>query len=970
MKRFISTLIITAIAALAVSSCSSYKYETVKGDPTGTRIYTLDNGLKIYTIVNKDKPRIDAQIAVKVGSKNDPRETTGLAHYFEHLMFKGTQQFGTQNYEAEEPLLNEIEALFETYRQTEDAAERKAIYHRIDSISYEASKISIPNEYDKLMASLGASGTNAYTSYDVTCYIENIPSNQIDLWARIQADRFENCILRGFHTELETIYEEFNMYNAMDQMKTENALFSGLFGKHPYNTDVIGLPSHLKNPSITNVKKYHDEWYVPNNMAIILSGDFNPDKAVKTIDKYFGQMKPNENLKKMEFEPESPITEPIVKEVVGNEAPSIMMGWRFPGANSAEALTLKALSNVLQNGKAGLFDLDVNQQQKTLGMYSGVVDLADYCVLLVTAEPKPGQTLDELKDIALAEIEKIKTGDFDESLLTATINNLKLRAMKQYESTFSMAMLAVNSFINDQPWSDVVNEIANLEKITKEDIVKFANEYFGQNYVFVKKLQGTPLDDGSKIDKPAITPIFTNRDTASVFLRDIQKAAAEVKPIEPVFLDFQKDLDMATAKSGINVITKKNVTNGTFECDYMFETGSYADKILPHACEYLQYLGTSTMSPEEVQKHLYELACSFYVSCTGERTYVSLNGISENMEEAIRFMENLIKDAQPNPEALQLLKANTLQARINAKTDQNSNDDHLYHYVLYGPENPDTFILSNEELQALTDEQLIDKIHNIFNAEHEILYYGPMETSDFVNLINETHECPETLSPVVKGNPFQFLTTTQNTIIIAPFDANQSILYSVSSRGEKFDAMQAPIVTLYNEYFGGGMNSIVFQEMREARGLAYSAAAVYRQAADPEHTECYLDYIQTQNDKLVDALTAFDEIINNMPVSQKAFDIAKESILSNLRTQRSVKANVIWSFVNARKKGLDYDLNKIIYDSVQNLTLEDVVKFQQESVKDRKYTIGILGRESDFDMEGLSRFGTIKKVSTEEIFGY
>ena len=211
MKRYIYSVLLS-LAAFAMVSCGGYKYETVKDDPTGARIYTLDNGLKVYMIVNKDKPRIDAQIAVKVGSKNDPRETTGLAHYFEHLMFKGTEQFGTQNYEAEKPLLDEIEQLFEVYRQTTDEAERKAIYHQIDSLSYEASKISIPNEYDKLMASIGASGTNAYTSYDVTCYTENIPSNQIDIWAKVQADRFQNCVLRGFHTELETIYEEYNMY--------------------------------------------------------------------------------------------------------------------------------------------------------------------------------------------------------------------------------------------------------------------------------------------------------------------------------------------------------------------------------------------------------------------------------------------------------------------------------------------------------------------------------------------------------------------------------------------------------------------------------------------------------------------------------------------------------------------------------------------------------------------------------------
>ncbi|MBQ0093863.1 MAG: insulinase family protein [Bacteroidales bacterium] len=969
MKRLIS--IIALAAALAgMVSCGGYSYETVKGDPTGTRIYTLDNGLKVYTIVNKDKPRIDAQVAVKVGSKNDPRETTGLAHYFEHLMFKGTQQFGTQNYEQEKPLLDEIEALFEVYRKTEDPAERKALYHRIDSISYEASKIAIPNEYDKLMASIGASGTNAYTSYDVTCYVENIPSNQIELWAKIQADRFQNCVLRGFHTELETIYEEFNMYNAQDQTKEINAMFEGLFRNHPYNTDVIGLPSHLKNPSITNVKNYHDTWYVPNNMAVVLSGDFDPDKAIKIVDKYFGVLEPNENLPKITYEPEAPITEPVVKEVVGNESPSIMLAWRFPGANSPEMTVLQAFSNVLQNGRAGLIDLDINQQQKTLGMYSGVEDLADYSVFLIMAEPKPGQTLEQVRDLALAEIEKIKAGDFDESLLEATVNNLKLDAMRRYESTRAMASLAVNSFINDVPWSDVVNEIDRLSEITKDDIVKFAVENFAANYVQVNKLQGKPLDDGSKIDKPAITAIFTNRDTSSRFLRDVQAAAAEVAPIEPVFLDFSRDLSELEAKNGLPVLYKKNTSNGTFELDYMFDTGSYADKELSYAFDYLKYLGTSTMSPEEVKKYLYDIAVDFSAFSSGERTYVSLSGLAENMEEAMKFMETLISDAQPNPEALEMLKLNSIQQRANDKTSQDANSYRLQYYAMYGPQNPLTTGLTNSGIMALEDAKLLERIHHIFESEHTVLYYGPMEEDEFVAKVNEIHNVPQQFKPVVKGNPFQYTRTQKNTVLLAPYDANQSVLYSISSRGEKFDAQKAPVTTLYNEYFGGGMNSIVFQEMREARGLAYSAGAVYRQPSDLDHGEVFLDVIMTQNDKLVDALTAFDGIINNMPQSPKAFEIAKENILSNLRTQRTVKSNVLWSYLNAQKLGLDYDLNELIYNKVQELTLEDVIKFQQENVKDRVYTIGILGRISDFDMAGLSKFGEIRKLTTEELFGY
>ena len=152
LKLSCLSLFLLMAASVSSASLKDYRYETVPNDPLKARIYTLDNGLKVYMTVNKEQPRIQTYIAVRVGGKNDPAETTGLAHYFEHLMFKGTKKFGTQNYEAEKPLLDQIEQQFEIYRKTTDEAERTAIYHKIDSLSYEASKLAIPNEYDKLMA--------------------------------------------------------------------------------------------------------------------------------------------------------------------------------------------------------------------------------------------------------------------------------------------------------------------------------------------------------------------------------------------------------------------------------------------------------------------------------------------------------------------------------------------------------------------------------------------------------------------------------------------------------------------------------------------------------------------------------------------------------------------------------------------------------------------------------------------------
>ena len=970
MSRISRLLTGTALAAVILSMAASCgpKYDTVPGDPTGTRIYTLDNGLKVYMSVNRDEPRITAHIAVRVGSKNDPRETTGLAHYFEHLMFKGTESFGTQNYSLEKPLLDEIEQLFEVYRNTTDGKERAAIYHRIDSVSYEASKYAIPNEYDKLMAAIGASGTNAYTSYDVTCYTENIPSNELENWAIIQADRFANNVIRGFHTELETVYEEKNMSLTDDTEKMYDAIFASLFKKHPYGLQtILGSQQHLKNPSITNIKNYYKEWYVPNNMAVCISGDLDPDKAIKVIRKHFGSLRPNPDLQYLEYEPEDPISEPIVTEVRGLESPKVMIAWRFPGANDPDNLKLILIGDILYNGTAGLIDINVNQPQKVLSLYGGVYSLADYSVLMFIGEPKQGQSLEEVKDIILGQVDILKKGEFDESLLAATANNYKLSQMRMTERASGMVSAYVSSFINNEPWSSTVHMVDNISAITKDDIVAYANAHLGDNYAEVLKLQGE--DTGiEKIEKPHITPILTNRDTSSQFLRDIM--ASEVAPIEPVFVDFDKDMDILTAKAGIPVYYKQNTTNGIFQLVYVFETGSDTDKMLSYAMQYLDYLGTEDMSPMEYRQAFYNLACSYAVIPGSDVTYAVVSGLAENMEEAVSLFEKLIAGATANPEALAGMKANILQQRSNAKHEQMSNFRMLQMYGVYGKDNPARSDLSDRELRGLTDRTLLERIHNLFDYEHKVLYYGPLTGEETVNSVNALHQVPEKLIPLEGTRKYREQLTKENRILLAPYESNQIYLFSFSNNGETYDPAVVPAATMYNAYFGGGMNGIVFQEMREARGLAYSASARYELPARKDGYCLYTDFIATQNDKMIDALDAFNSIINDMPVSQNAFDIAKESLLNNIRTQRTIKSDVLWAYLEAQKLGLDYDINRDIYNSVLNYTLQDVIDFQQSTVKDRTYTICILGDPENLDLKSLAKYGKITRLTTDEIFGY
>ena len=965
MKKLYYLSLLLLLSFVACDKSTTYKYEEVPNDPLKVRIYTLDNGLKVYLSVNKDAPRIQTYIGVKAGGKNDPKETTGLAHYFEHLMFKGTTHFGTSNYEAEKPELDKIEELFEVYRTVDDPAERTKIYSQIDSISQVASTYAIPNEYDKLMAQIGAQGTNAFTSYDVTAYVENIPSNEINNWINIQLERFQNPVLRLFHTELETVYEEYNMSLTKDMRKVFEKEMQLLYPNHPYGTQtVLGTQENLKNPSITNIKNFYDQYYVPNNMCIVMAGDFNPDEVIATIDKTFGQWKSKE-VPKFTFTPETPIEKPITAEVVGLEAENIFIGYRMPEASSKDVATMDIVSSLLYNGKAGLMDLNLNQQQKVLGAYAGDQVFADYSMMMLYGFPKTGQTLDEVKDLLLQQIELLKKGEFDDNLLQAIINNAKLDQYYKEQSIDYIASTLLFSFINNTPWKDEVDMINYQSSLTKKDIMDFCNKYFKDNYVAVYKKQGTP--DNPKIDKPQITPIKPNRDMESDYLKQIKES--KVQPIEPMFVDYDKDMSKLKTNKNIEVLYKQNTLNPTFSMNYVYEMGDDNDKLLGTAFSYLEYLGTSKQTAADIQKELYQLACSFSVNSTPERVYVSISGLNDNFEKAMTLLESKLTDAVVDIEAYKNVALDIIKAREMSKANQQANFQMLGSYAKWGAKSSATNISTAEELQALNPQVLVDKIKDLKNYEHKILYFGPKSSDEIVKIIETNHLVAESLKPVPEAVKFQEQSTDKPTVYLANYDATQ-IYMGLLHKGIPYQQEIIPVVSLYNNYFGGGMSSIVFQEMREARALAYSAWVGYSQPNKPTGHFYLGGYIASQNDKLKDAIVAFDEIINDMPLSQQAFDRSKEEMITNLRTRRVLRESVLWNYLSSQKFGYKEDPSKIMYNALPSLTLDSVSNFQKEYVKDKSLVYYILGDVKNLDQNYLKTLGDVKILKQEEIFGY
>ena len=961
MKRFI--FLFAVAAAVALSACS--RYETVQGDPMDVKIYTLKNGLKVYMSVNRDEPRIQTYMPVRVGGKDDPADNTGLAHYLEHMMFKGTEILGTQDYEAEKPLLAQIDSLFEVYRTLTDPAEREALYAKIDAVSYEASKLAIPNEYDKLMSVIGSEGSNAFTSEDVTCYVEEIPSNQVENWARIQADRFKNCVFRGFHTELEAVYEEKNMSMMDDEEKAIDALNAMLFPHHPYGTQtVIGTQDHLKNPSLKAIRKQKDTYYVPNNMAICLSGDFDPDEMVRIIEKYFGDWEPNPNVPQRTVVAEDPVSQPLSRDVYGFEGEFVLMGWRTPGSAYENAEYGDLASDILSNGLAGLIDLDVMQAQKVLDASVSPYSRTDWGLLLAEVKPKDGQTLKEAEEIIKEQVARLAAGEFSDSLLQAAKANYRLAIMNSMENNRSRAGLMMNSFVDGRDWASTVAKIKNTDAITKDQMVAWAQQNLvPETYAVVYKHSG-PDPSVKRISAPKITPIVTNRDKQSAFLQEI--ASAPVAPIEPVFVDFEKDMVVDNFE-GMELLYKQNTKNDIATLTLWFDFGSNDDPVLPMASDYIRFLGFPGMSPQDILVELYTLASKWNMNVSSDLTTLTIRGLGENTAKVLDLGASLGRHAIPDLSALDGLKADIIRSRADAKKRQGACNAALQNYMMYGPEVIKASTLTNEQVMNLTAADLVKSFMQLFGYKHRILYYGPASLEE-VKAILANHKLGE-LKPVESARPPK-IHTREPKVYVGDYNSRQFSYLQYSNRGESLIMEQIPYIDLFNEYYGSGMNSIVFQEMRESRALAYRAGASLVLPTFTNDDYYFRATIASQNDKLRKAVEGFEEIIETLPESPENLEIAKSAILNKIRTQRYHGISVLYQYIRNKELGLTVPREKIVYDKVGSLTMFDLLSTHEDWVRGRTYHYAILGDVKDLDMDFLRTLGTVKVVTPEEMFGY
>lgn len=943
---------------------NGYTYEYVTNDPVNARIYTLDNGLKVFLSNYEEEPKITTRIAFNTGGANDPADVTGLAHYLEHLLFKGTSSFGTIDYESEKPLLDEIERLFEEYRTITDEEERKIHYAKIDSVSQAASKFAVPNEYDKLISMIGGSGTNAYTSDDQTVYINTIPANELERWLNIEQYRFREFVPRLFHTELETVYEEKNMSLDNDYRKVFEKLYELIYPGHPYGKQsVLGTVDHLKNPSITAIREYFDKYYVPNNAAISMSGDLDYESSIQLIDEYFGDWE-NREVAHPEFTEVETLTENKSAEVYGPDQEFMYMAYVLPRDEKSKRIATM-LDMVMYNNEVGLIDLNLIQNQKVLRAGCYVSNQKHSSNMMFYGYAREGQTPEEVKDLLLAQIDSLKSGSFDEEILDAIITDFEVSEIRRLQSNYARASAYVSLFRDGGDWIDAVTRIDSLRMITKEDIVNFADEHLN-NYAVVYKRTGEDTTV-QQVEKPQITEIEINRDTNSVFYTELKNQ----KPprIEPVFIDYEKDIEKAELSGKIPVIYTPNEENELFSLYYKLDMGTMADDRLGVAVKLLEYLGTDSLTSEQLKFEMYKLGCNYFVYSGDETVYIGLSGLEKNLPQALDLFEHLVFNAVPDDGKLGEVVKDILKDRENDKKSKFMISYlGLGNYAKYGPESPFTDKLNQEELESLKAADLTDKIRDMLNYEHRVMYYGQMSLSEVTSLLEEKHHIADEMKPLKENKKYPYWQNEQNEVFWTHYDMVQTDL-SLVNINEEFDRDLLPVIRLYNSYFSGNMGSIVFQELREGKALAYSAYARFSYPYLPDEPFTFNAFIGTQADKLPDALPAMTAIIHEPPVSENAFENSRESLLASIESQRITKTGLLFNYESARKMGYEQDMRKPIYEFAQTATLQDVLDFQEAYIKGRKFRLMVMGDKEKINFDALKKYGPVKEVTLEELFG-
>ena len=935
----------------------------------GLTEYKLDNGLTVLLWEDHDQPDVTGYIAVRAGAVDEPAEYTGLAHYLEHMLFKGTQKIGALNWDEEKPIYDSIIALYDQYSEATDPKVREDLSKQINEASMRQAKISSLEDFFVLLDLIGAEGVNAFTSYDLTAYMNSFPEAEMYRWLNIFSERLIDPVFRTFQAELENVFEEYNMYANEPSSQVQKQLQEDIYKGCPYERDVIGLPEHLKNPRLSKLIEFYETWYVPNNMALIIVGDFDSEKAKPMIQETFSRLKAKEL-------PARP-TYPEVS-FAGNPSKHYNLGynpqeaWIYQGVKKGDPdeLTLDFVCALLYNGQIGLLD-KVNTKGDLSASYAYSDARRNTGRIIIEAVPYYDASQQQFEDsrttkaIVMKELDKIKKGDIDDALIT-NVKRLYAQMYKvQEESSEAKIRELLYAFVYNEPIDDIFTESERIQNLTKEEIVRVAKKYFDAPYMTVSFDEDTKTPKAKTLPKPDIKPVEPSHEETAYAKNFKQLPKNDIKQ---TFNDFN-EVEVKSLGENVNLHYTKNDKNDVFSLTLRYGVGAHEMPLLPYATLLMDdagVMGNPAVEGKDFKVQLAELGGSVSYGCSDSYFSVSISGEDENLGKIMNLVKRQLLMPYLEQKQLDNVKGSEFFSRYSRQKRTAVQKSALLQYALYGKKSAYLDEVKFIDIWNLDGVQVQRLVAAARTYALDAFYCGTLTPDQVAAELPLTEGMQPSKSPFIKDR----LSYDKPTILFLPnSNVQQADLYFYIN-GRPYDIASDVQSDAFNQYMSGGFTGLIMYEIREKRSMAYTAYGVDRTAQLPGK-ECYFyGYVGTQSDKVVDAISTYMDILTDMPKDSTNFEALRASLKQAGQTAKPDMREKAAAYEYWKRLGYTEDPAKVNAPKIESLTFNDIERFYEDNIKGKPVTIILMGDPKKIDLKAIeAKMGCkVTKLSPAKIF--
>ncbi len=936
----------------------------------GLTEYKLDNGLTVMLWEDHDQPDVTGYVAVRAGSMDDPAEYTGLAHYLEHMLFKGTQKIGALDWEKEKPHYEEIIRLYDEYAETTDEAKRLELTQKINEESQEAAKYATVEDFFVLLDGIGATDVNAYTSYDMTCYHNSFPASSMYKWLTIFSDRLIDPVFRTFQAELETVFEEYNRGEDDLIRKLNSTMMAEMFAGSPYERSVIGLPEHLKNPRLSKLIEFYNTWYVANNMALIIVGDFDAEATKPMIEETFGRLQSKPLPERPTYPKTSFAGNPSRKFKLGYY-PQVIWVWDGVTVSDEDDMPLKFVVRLLNNStQTGLLDkLDIEGTVSSAG--AGVFALRDQGRVLIEAVPyyDAAQRMYEsntaTEKIVMAEINRLKTGDIPDWLIQTVKAEWAQDYKLAFENSSTKIDALVNCFIYDIPTNVIFTENERVQALTKEDIQRIAKKYFDADHMTLAFEEGDPKK--SKLSKPAIKPLDLINNEETEYAKQFK--ALPQGEVKQTFMDMN-DVKVLDIDENVKLHYATNPKNNIFSLDLVFGIGTEKKPMLEYVTSLMNRGGIMpNIEPQDFRRQLSELGgrCSYGVN--GSYFYVSIIGDEEHLAEICQLVQRQMLMPKFDTKQFDAVKGSELSSRFMMSKVDGVQADALRQYILYGDKSDYIDVVPFMEVYYMDELKLKVEFLDAIKYALDIHYCGQKPVEEVKDILTKNLPLQEGVRPSTSPEIIDKKTYDNTQVyFLANSNVQQATIYFYFN-GKPYDKEQSVLFQAFNHYFSGGFTGIVLDEIREKRSMAYTATGNVVRGPLPGKESYFMGYIGTQSDKAVDAINVFMSLLDSMPEYPDRIESVKATLRQNAQVSKPSFRSKTEAYDSWREMGYEVDPAKYNQDAINNLTFEQIKQFYEENIKGQPVSIIVMGDPKLIDQKALqAKYGKIVKVSKTKLF--